>query len=204
VETLLLARHGLAASNREGGTASCTVPGEGLTPEGVEQARLLGEALVNVPIELGVATELVRTRETLELALTGRDVRLLVVPELNEIRFGRFDGGPLAEYRAWAASEPPDVLAPGGGESRATAAARFARGLRVLLGRPERAILAVGHALLVRYAVDAANGRVPAPLMAPVAHAAPHRLDASAVESAAALLETWSRAPRFRTPSNGE
>jgi broad specificity phosphatase PhoE len=204
VQTLLLARHGLAASNRDGGTASCMVPGEGLTPEGVEQARRLAEAVADEPIDLGIATELVRTSETLELALAGRDVPRLVVPELNEIHFGGFDGGRLAEYRAWAASERPDTAAPGAGESRAAAAARFARGLRVLLAREERTILAVGHALPIRYAIDAAAGVVPAPLIAPVPHAVAHRLTAPEVERAATLLESWSRVPRFRAPSNEE
>jgi broad specificity phosphatase PhoE len=88
VETLVLARHGLAASNSAGGTASSAVPGAGLTVEGAEQARELGESLAGEEIDLGVCTELLRTRETLELALAGRSVPRLVVSELNEIRFG--------------------------------------------------------------------------------------------------------------------
>jgi broad specificity phosphatase PhoE len=170
-----------------------------LTVEGAEQARELGESLAGEEIDLGVCTELLRTRETLELVLAGRSVPRLVVSELNEIRFGSFDGGPLEAYRSWAGSELPDAPAPGEGESRAMAAARFARGLRVLLAREEPTILAVGHALLVRYVLDAARGLVPAPLMLePVAHAFPYRLDLSEVDSAAELLEDWSRAPRFR------
>jgi broad specificity phosphatase PhoE len=200
VETLLLARHAFAASNRDGGTASCTPPGEGLTEEGVAQGRLLAQALVEERIDLGVSTELRRTRETLELALAGREVPRVVVPELNEIHFGRFDGGPLESYRAWAWAELPDVPAPGGGESRAEGAARYARGLRVLLERPERTVLAVGHALSIRYVVDAVEGVVPAARMAPVAHAAVHRLAAANVADAADLLEAWSREPRFRDP----
>jgi broad specificity phosphatase PhoE len=203
METLVLVRHALASSNSEGGTASGVVPGRGLTAEGADQARQLGEALAGQEIDLGVCTEFLRTRETLELALAGRDVPRLVVPELNEIRFGDFDGGPLNAYRAWAASELPDVSAPGEGESRAEAAARFARGLRVLLARDERTILTVGHALLVRYVLDAARGLVPAPVMLePVAHAFPHRLPLPDVTRATEVLEDWSRAPRFRDHSS--
>lgn len=200
METLLLARHAFAASNRDGGTASCTPPGEGLTEEGVEQARLLARELADEPVDLGVSTELRRTRETLELALAGREVPRIVVPELNEIHFGRFDGGPLSAYRAWAWAELPDVPAPGGGESRAEGAARYARGLRTLLGRPESVVLAVGHALSIRYVVDAVTGVVPAARMAPVAHAAVHRLGSRDVSAAADLLEAWSLDPRFRDP----
>jgi broad specificity phosphatase PhoE len=200
VESLVLVRHALAVSNRDG-IASCTPPGEGLTEAGREQARRLGEDLAGDAFDLGVATELRRSQETLELALDGRAVPRIVVPELNEIDFGSFEGGPLLVYRAWAAAEPPTLEAPGDGESRAQAAARYARGLRVLLARPEPRVFAVGHALGVRYLLDAADGLFPAPLITPVEHVAPHRLTAADVETAAKTLEEWSRAPRFRDRS---
>jgi len=202
VELLVLARHGFAGSNRDR-VASCAVPGEGLTPEGKEQGRRLAGLLGAEEIALGTATELARTRETLELALGARDVPRLVVGDLNEIVFGSYANGPLDEYRAWAASRSPAEPAPGGGESRAVAAARFARGLRRLLERPEAVVLHIGHALPVRYAIDAARGLAPAPLMAPVEHAVPFALPAADVESAASLLDEWSRAPRFRDHSIG-
>jgi len=200
VRELVLSRHALAASNRDG-TCSWAPPGEGLTPEGVIQARGLREILADEPIDLGVATELARTQETLALALEGRDVPRLVVPELNEIHFGRFDGGPLDEYRAWAGAELPTVSAPGGGESRAAAAARFARGLRSVLARPEDVALVVGHALPIRYLLDAARGLVPAARMTPVEHARPHRIAGDEAWRAVRTLEEWSADPRFRDPS---
>jgi len=201
VELLLLARHAFAGSNRDR-VASCAVPGEGLTPEGVEQGRRLASLLVAEEISLGVATELARTQETLSLALGVRDVPRLVVAELNEIDFGAFADGPLDEYRAWAGSHSPTESAPGGGESRAAAASRFSRGLRLLLERPENVALHVGHALALRYVIDAARGVVPTPLIAPVEHAVLFALSAAEAESAAALLDEWSRVPRFRDHSN--
>jgi broad specificity phosphatase PhoE len=200
VETLLLVRHGFAGSNRDD-IASCAIPGEGLTPEGVEQARALGASLVETDIALAATTELSRTYETLRLALEGRDVPSIVVPELNEIHFGSFDGGLLDTYRGWAGSRAPGERAPGGGESRADAAARFARGLRVLLDRHEAVVLLVGHALMVRYTLDAADGLVPAARMAPVPHAHPFHLGREDVVRAADVLEEWSGSPRFRDPS---
>jgi broad specificity phosphatase PhoE len=200
VETLLLVRHAAAGSNRAG-TASYAVPGEGLTSEGIAQGIELARLLAGERIDLGVATELRRTQETLELALRGRDVPTILVPELNEIHFGSFDSGPLDAYRTWAAAQSPSLPAPGGGESRATAAARFARGLRLLVDRPESVVLLVGHALAVRYVLDAAHGLPPAARMAPVEHARPYRLGADEVAAAARLLEEWSEAPRFRDPS---
>ena len=154
METLIVARHGFAVSNRDG-TCSWATPGEGLTEEGAEQARELGRLLADDAIELGVSTELRRTQETLDLALDGRPVPRLVLADLNEIHFGSFDGGLLERYREWAGAEAPDIAAPGGGESRASAAARYARGLRSLLARPEAVVLFVGHALVVRYVLDA-------------------------------------------------
>jgi broad specificity phosphatase PhoE len=198
METLLLVRHALAGSNRDA-VASCAVPGEGLTPEGVQQARALAFELTEVDIALAATTELARTQETLRLALHGRDIPTVSVPELNEIRFGSFDGGLLDTYRAWAAAQSPSERAPGGGESRADVAARFARGLRVLLALDGDTILFVGHALALRYALDAAEGLPPAALMRPVEHAHPYRLDRAGVERAAAVLEAWSLAPQFRT-----
>ena len=201
MRTVFLARHALAGSNRDGLAAS-TAPGLGLTPDGVEQARLLGELLAGEDIDIGVATAHLRTQETLAYAFAGRVVPTIAVPELDEIRFGSFDGGLLVEYRAWAGAESPDLPAPGGGESRADAAARYARGLSIVLDRPEDTALVIGHALGVRYVLDAVHGLVPAALMAsPVEHAVPHRLDAVDLRRAATLLEEWSRAPAFRDPS---
>ena len=198
MERIFLARHALARSN-EVGLASFAAPGEGLIHEGVEQARRLGRSLAGEEIALGVATELRRTQETLEVALEGRNVPRIIVSELNEIHFGSFDGGLLSAYRDWAGSEAPGLPAPGGGESRAQAAARYASGLRTVLARPEESALVIGHALAVRYIVDAAEGLVPAPLiLAPVEHALSYRMDAGELELAAGLLETWSLDPRFR------
>jgi ribonuclease H / adenosylcobalamin/alpha-ribazole phosphatase len=197
VRTLILARHGEAVSNAAG-IVSGTPPGEGLTPAGVEQARLLAAAASRQQVDLGVATEFLRSQQTLALALDGRETRSVVLAELNEIRFGAFDGGLLADYRVWAWTEPPDVRPPGAGESRAEVAARVAAGLELLLARPEDAILAVGHALPVRYVLDAAQGRTPAARIEPVAHATLHRLDAGEVERAADALRAWSHEPAFR------
>lgn len=198
---LILARHGEAGSNAAG-TVSGTPPGARLTAAGKEQARQLGRELAGEPIELGVATELLRTQETLAIALDGRDVPRLVVPELNEIRFGAFDGGSLSAYRAWAWTEEPDVRPPGDGESRAEAAGRIADGLDLLLAREEHTLFGVGHALPIRYVVDAADGLFPAARIEPVAHGVLYPLEADAVERAAEALRVWSEEPAFRDPDD--
>jgi broad specificity phosphatase PhoE len=199
VQILILARHGEAASNVDD-VVSSVPPGAGLSRVGCKQARELGRQLADEPIELGVSSELRRAAETLELALAGRDVPTLTLPSFNEIRFGRYEGGPLAAYREWAWTNEPDVECPGGGESRASAAARISQALDWLLGRPEEVILLVGHALPVRYVLDAVDGRFPAAKIGRIGHAEPHRLDRDALEAAAETLRVWSEAPRFADP----
>ena len=54
----------------------------------------LGEALRDEPIDLCVVTAFERTKKTADIALEGRDVPRLVVPEFNDINVGRFEGGP--------------------------------------------------------------------------------------------------------------
>jgi broad specificity phosphatase PhoE len=199
VERLLLVRHAHARSNADDRISSAP-PGEGLSDAGVEEALALREALAHEPIGLGVSTRLRRAEETLELALGGREVPRLVVPELDEIGFGSFEGGPLAAYRTWAWTNEPDALCPGGGESRARVAERLATALDLLLARPEAVVLAVSHALPIRYVLDAADGVFPAARIAPVAHATPFDLDAEAVERAAETLRVWGTAPQFAEP----
>lgn len=196
METLLVARHAEADSNA-GETVSGVAPGGALSPRGLEQARALGRTLAEERIDLCVVTDFRRTQETADAALAGRDVPRLVLPELNEIRFGRFEGGLLADYRVWAWEAPADELCPGGGESRAEAAARYARAFTLLLRRPEATVLAVAHALPLRYLLEAVEGRPPAARVEPVPHAEPFRLGAASVERGVATLQAWAESPVF-------
>jgi broad specificity phosphatase PhoE len=196
VERLILARHAEADSNL-GETVSGVAPGGALTPAGIEQARALGRTLADETVDLAVVTDFRRTHETADVALEGRDVPRLALAELNEIRFGRFEGGLLADYRAWAWRAPADEHCPGGGESRGAAAARYARAFRTLLGRPERTILVVAHAVPIRYLLRAADALPPVARVEPVPYAEPFVVDAARAREAVALLEAWSRDPVF-------
>jgi broad specificity phosphatase PhoE len=196
LRTLLLVRHAQARTNVEDAISS-TPPGAGLTPRGIEEAVALRTELAERRIDVAVATRLMRTQETLEVALAGRNIPRVVLPELDEIRFGSFEGGPLERYRAWAWSHPPDAPCPGGGESRPEAAVRYADGLEALLARPEDVVLAVSHSLAVRYTLDASDGIFPAARVPSVGHATPHELPAAAVARAAETLRAWAAAPTF-------
>ena len=167
-----------------------------LTPQGREQARRLREHLAGTAIDLCAVSEFQRARETADLALEGRDVPRLVLPELNDIRFGDFEGRLLADYRAWARAHGPEDVVPGG-ESRAESVRRYVAGFRAILERPDRTILVVAHSLPIRYALNAAAGGVPKPAMEQVPYAEPFPLTAAELKEAAERLETWSLAPAW-------
>ena len=198
MEAVILARHGESEFSARGlVSGDPMVDGGGLTAAGHEQARMLGRTLFAEPVDLAVTSEFLRARETAAIALEGRDVPVLVIPELNDIHFGGYEGGLLSDYRDWARSAGPSDDSPGGGESRADAAARFARGYRQILARPERLALVVCHGLPVRYAVNAAQGRDPSSTVDPIEYAEAYRLTAEELDAAADRLERWAAAPFF-------
>ena len=193
---LVVARHGeseLSLKQLVNGDPGVACP---LTPDGREQARALGQALAGEAIDLCAVTEFERVRETAEIALGGRDVPFLVVPELNDPRYGEFEGGSLDAYRQWVWERGP-LEAPEGGEHRGEIAARYALGLRQLLERPEETILLVAHSLPIRYVLDAGAGLSPRSKVALVEYAQPARLTHQELERAVEVLEEWAGAPSF-------
>jgi broad specificity phosphatase PhoE len=197
MERVILARHGeseLSVVGRTNGDPSLAV---GLTEAGREEARQLGRDLAEDAIDLCVTSEFLRAQETAELALAGREVPRLVLAELNDIRFGEFEGRLLTEYRAWAHSHGPDEPAPGGGDTRAQTVARYVAAYGELLDRPEASVLVVAHGLPVRYVLDAVEGRNPAAAVAQVRYAEPFRLSAAQLEGAVRRLEAWLIAPAW-------
>ena len=167
-----------------------------LTDVGREQARALGAALAAEPIDLCAVTEFERARETADVALAGRDVSFLVVPELNDPRVGEFEGRPIDEYGRWIWPKGP-FEAPSGGEHRADLATRYARGLRRLLERPEPAILHVGHAHPLAYLRDALAGVAPRTQIEAVPYTEVLRVSRDELARAVELLETWAASPAF-------
>jgi len=195
---VILARHGESEFSVRGvmnGDPGLAGP---LTEEGEAQARMLGEALRETPIDLCVVTEFERTRQTADVALEGRDVSRVVMPELNDIHVGEFEGGLLEAYRAWARDRSP-VEIPAGGESRAGVGERFARGFRRLLARPEETVLVVAHGLPIRYVLLAIEGTEPRPVVESVDYATPYRLSRTDLEHAVERLELWVKDPIWRT-----
>ena len=196
METLILARHGESEFSLRGAMNGDPTLAGPLTTAGEEQARRLGEALRDDPIDLCVVTEFERTRQTADIALAGRDVPRLVVPELNDIHVGAYEGGPLETYLEWARTATPGDV-PQGGESRVAAAARVASGYRLLLARAEETILVVAHGLPIRYLLLTVAGEAPRPVLERVDYATPYRVTRAEVEEALADLERWCVSPAW-------
>ena len=197
MERAILVRHGeseFSASGLVNGDAGVACP---LTSRGVEQARRLGRELAEEEIDVCVTTEFERTRETAEIALEGRAVPRVVVPELNDPRYGRYEGGPLAEYLEWAHRHGSGDVPPGDGERRDAIARRYAAGYRKVLERPERVALVVAHSLPVAYIVMALAGRDPAPEADLVEHTKPYRVTHEELERAVERIEAWCAAPTW-------
>jgi broad specificity phosphatase PhoE len=195
VKTAILVRHAESVLSLRGdvnGDPEVACP---LTAAGREQARALGRRLERQPIDLCVTSVMERSGETADIALQGRNVPRLVLSDLNDIRFGRFEGGPLSEYRAWARGQDPSVPAPGGGESRADTVRRYVRAFHAILDRPEETILVIAHSLPIRYVLNAAAQQDPVPLIEQVGYTEPHRLERDELNAAVVRLERWARQP---------
>jgi broad specificity phosphatase PhoE len=197
VVTVILARHGESIfSERQLVNGEVAVPGP-LTSKGEEEARALGRQLAGDAIDLCVTTAFERTQQTADLALEGREVQRLVVPELNDPRYGRFEGGALEDYRSWADAATSGQSVPGGGESRRHIIERYTRGFRIVLERAEACALVVAHSLPIAYLLAALEGAPPARRVPLVEHAHPYRFAAGEVERAVGLLEGWCASPTW-------
>jgi broad specificity phosphatase PhoE len=189
VRLFAFARHGQSVLNVErriNGDPELDVP---LTPEGEEEARRLGHQLANVPLDLCVHSRFPRALRTAELALEGREVRMVVEPLLDDIRVGELEGRTVDDYRAWKEAHTRRDPFPGG-ESLDEAAVRYAEAFRRLLGLRERVVLVVCHEIPIRYALNAARGSddLDGPEHA-VANATPYLFDEAALERAASGIE---------------
>jgi broad specificity phosphatase PhoE len=88
--TLLLARHGETDWNRDR-----RIQGHSDTPlneTGRAQARELARALADVELVAAYSSDLSRARETAEIAVAGRRIEVVELPELRERSFGSWEG----------------------------------------------------------------------------------------------------------------
>jgi broad specificity phosphatase PhoE len=196
VQQALLTRHAESEFSVRGLTNGDPEIDVALTERGREQARRLGEQLAATEIDLCAVSEFQRAHETADLALAGRDVPRLILPELNDIRFGEFEGRLLSDYRVWARAHGPEDEVRGG-ESRAESVRRYVTAFQTIAARPEPTILVVAHSLPIRYVLNAAAGRLPKPAMEQVPYAEAFPLSSAELAQAVERLETWLLAPTW-------
>jgi broad specificity phosphatase PhoE len=197
MDSLILARHGESVFSERvlvNGEVSARGP---LTSKGEEEARELGREIAGDSIDLCVTSEFERTRQTADIALTGRDVPRLVVSELNDPRYGRYEGGRLEDYRTWVDAAASGDEVPGGGESRWHIIERYVRGFRLVLARQERCALVVSHSLPIAYVLAARDGSLPGRRVPLAEHARPYRFEADELERAVTVLEDWCASPTW-------
>lgn len=184
MQLYVIARHGESTLNFErriNGDPSVPVQ---LTDKGRDEARLLGQQVAHIPLELCVHTRFLRTRETAEVALAGRDVPFEADAELDDIAIGELEGKTIEDYRTWKREHTRRDRFPRG-ESLDEAAQRYATAFERLLDRPESAILVVTHEIPLRYAINGADGSddLDGPTHQ-LANATPYLFDQAALERA--------------------
>jgi hypothetical protein len=162
-----------------------------LTERGKTQARQLGAQLHCLRVDVAVATRFLRTQQTAELALDGRDVPLMIEPHFDEVRAGTYDGAPVDTYWAWEEQHPTSQRLPQG-ESVDEAFLRIADGLQRLLSRTEPVTLVVLHSFAL-HSIASAAGSSRLPGEALFANAVPYLFHEDAVARAGAGLEAIGR-----------
>ncbi len=196
----VFARHAESAANASHVLNTDPSRPVALTERGRAQARALGAQLANLPIDLAVCSRLLRTRETVSIALCGRAVPVLTEPGFDEIRAGDLDGEPIQAYWDWLGQHTDSDRMPHG-ESLDGALRRYAGALRRLLTRAGAVILVVTHELALRH-IAAAAAPPGSPLWPATefANAVPYLFDSRAVRRAAAGLAAEGTPP----PVNGK
>lgn len=184
----VFARHAESAANAANVLSSDPSRPVTLTVHGRAQARALGAQLANLHVDLAIGTRLLRTQQTIDIALGGRQVPTLIEADFDEIQAGDLEGAKIQAYRSWRNHHPSSDRLPHG-ESIEDALRRYADGLRRLLSRKETVTLVVVHELALRYITAAAQTpSSPFPGTA-FLHAVPYLLDERAARRAAARLD---------------
>ena len=183
----VLARHAESLANAANMLNSSPSQPVGLTPRGRAQARTLGAQLASLHVDLAVGTRLLRTQQTIDIALDGRQVPTLIESGFDEIHAGDLEGAPIEDYRSWRDQHTLHDHLPHG-ESIEDALRRYADALRRLLDRTETVTLVVIHDLALRYITAAAATSFSSLSSTAFPNAVPYLFDEPAARRAATRL----------------
>jgi 2,3-bisphosphoglycerate-dependent phosphoglycerate mutase len=89
-----------------------------------------------------------RTQQTAALLGCDPGASPAVLPQLNELDYGAFEGGPFLEYAAWLQRHGPCARPPGASESQHEGIRRMLLGVRTVLALPGPRVI-VAHGLLI-------------------------------------------------------
>lgn len=140
----------------------------GLDAVGRGQCRAARSVLPVAETTVCVVSGFARAQHTARLLLTGRPVPIVVDDRLNELDYGRFEGGPFWDYGNWLTRHGIDARPPGGTESQRQGLRRMLAGLRAAAARPGRPLV-VAHGLLASVVAHTRAGGSPADLVFPEA-----------------------------------
>ena len=164
--TLILARHGETDWNREGRFQGHADPP--LNDTGRAQAARLAEMLADEPIDAIYASDLRRAHETAEIVAAGRNVDVVVEPDLRERDVGEWSGLTLPEIEERYPDELRRFREEGTsvGESREALAQRVVAAVRRIAdAHPAGHVLVVTHGGALRTLRHAAGGELGGPVV---------------------------------------
>jgi broad specificity phosphatase PhoE len=189
---IVLVRHGETVYNTRNvlsGKPSNPVP---LSEHGREQAAELGRRLAGIRWAETYVTRFPRTIETLGLILPDGRPPATVLPDLDDIDVGEFEGRPREEYRAWRRLHGV-AEAPRNGESRLAATERYARGLTWLALNATAPALVVAHDQVLRYLENALQHQDPVlGPVGPIPNATPYPYAREELAAGAAWLAAYA------------
>lgn len=158
---LLLVRHGL--TDVTGKRLSGRTPGIHLSDEGQAQAQGLVERLSPIRLTDVFSSPLERCVETAQPVASSRRMDIKVLPDLEEVAYGRWAGRPIAQLMRttlWRRIQllPSSVEFPGG-ETLIEAQRRAVSALDGIAARsPRGVVLVVSHADVIRLALAHYSG----------------------------------------------
>jgi probable phosphoglycerate mutase len=156
VSTLLLIRHG--ANDWVHGRLAGRLRGVHLNEAGRAQAAALAERLAAVPLAAIYASPLERTVETATAIAGPRALALQLVPGIQEVDYGEWQGAELAQlarHELWPGVQhyPSGTRFPGG-ETLGEAQQRMIQHLEVIRARhPRETVAVVSHADIIKLAI---------------------------------------------------
>ena len=122
-QTLLFIRHGETTWNVEHRLPG-QLPGISLNEKGIQQVRLLAEALTAIPVSAIISSPLERACETAEILAEGRGLRIHTEPALTDTQVGNWSGKTIEEVSkndpAWKEFVRNPTVAPEGVETFST------------------------------------------------------------------------------------